>query len=162
MSNHSIPKLTETELRNGTKAGTHDVTKTLIGYKKIECRCSRFSGSEITAEAIATLQIEPGSTIIRPFIPIKNYFGTTIGISTSVSNKLRTNRALITDITDIKPYFYRNYLLNECECYSIRDHSFKYTVGKIIEPIKALDTNIKKECTSGIHFFNQKKDAQDY
>lgn len=43
---------------------------------------------------------------------------------------------------------------------SMRDPSFKYTVGEVVEV--AADLDIRVECTSGIHFFMTEQEARDY
>jgi len=43
---------------------------------------------------------------------------------------------------------------------SLHDKNFKYTVGKIVT--SEYDSDIRFECTSGIHFFLTKKEAAEY
>ena len=45
--------------------------------------------------------------------------------------------------------------------YSIYQEDFKYAVGSWIE-VANFDDDIRKECTSGIHFFLTRKEAEDY
>lgn len=44
---------------------------------------------------------------------------------------------------------------------SLRNSDFKYTVGKIVRP-DAFDPNPLVECSSGIHFFITKEEAEEY
>lgn len=46
--------------------------------------------------------------------------------------------------------------------HSIHDPSFSYTVGEIVRPTEPFDTNRWNTCTSGIHFFITREEAEEY
>ena len=48
------------------------------------------------------------------------------------------------------------------EAFSSYDNSFTYKVGKTIKPTTTFDENYTNECSSGIHFFITKIEAEEY
>lgn len=75
--------------------------------------------------------------------------------SSSGSGKCRASRVQVLSITDIDSG-------EELTCgYSMRDNSFIYKVGQIIE-INNFDENKWEECSTGIHFFVDKQEAIGY
>jgi len=48
------------------------------------------------------------------------------------------------------------------EAYSSHDPSFKYEIGKRVEPNETFDEDFTNECSSGIHFFITKIEAENY
>jgi hypothetical protein len=119
----------------------------IIGYKKILCDCGIFSFIKKPIEAVATLEVPPGSTIVHP----------------NHSIELRTNVAIV---RKIELNNNDTFSKKECHCYSMMDHDFKYKLGKRHEPEEILDeditnTNPWQNC-SGIHFFLKKYDAHRF
>ena len=167
--------LTARELFNGNVGGAHKVTSKMTGYKKIKCDCdyrsfndyltgTKPNGVKKTFEAVATVEIEVGSTVIRPIIirPITDSF-LFLPPNIFVSRSLRTNEALIKRIETIT--YIDRFDAEHCDCYSMRDTSFKYHLGATVKPTLPFDTDIKdinKDCTSGIHMFLNKQSAIDY
>lgn len=45
---------------------------------------------------------------------------------------------------------------------SIRDYGLIYTVGEIVRPTHAFNSDIRTSCASGIHFFMTREEAADY
>jgi hypothetical protein len=45
---------------------------------------------------------------------------------------------------------------------SRHDAGFTYEVGAIVRPVKPFDDNWQEECTSGIHFFITREEAEAY
>lgn len=69
----------------------------------------------------------------------------------SINNdKCRTNKAKVIEISDGKKIAYSNY-----------DNFFIYKLGKEIE-VKDFDLRYNVECSSGIHFFRTRKEAENY
>jgi hypothetical protein len=48
------------------------------------------------------------------------------------------------------------------EAFSKEDSSFKYEVGKRVTPTKPFDEDFTQECSTGIHFFITKIEAENY
>lgn len=138
------------EIKKGTAWGITRLPQNerWTAYKKIWCRCS---GLDI--HAIATLEIPPGATVIRPRTSKSSNFHEKIP-----SNQLRADQAKVISIID--PIDHLD--LYGCHCYSTYDISFRYRVDEIVQPEMQFDTNINRECTSGIHFFMSENEARDY
>ena len=158
--------LTRSQILGGN-AGHHKLTEKLTGFKKIQCYCSNISwfytltgnGPAFTKESgIATLELKEGSTIIRPRTTYDSYFHNTYSLD---STKLRTDAAFVTNIENTSR-FGQSLRGDNCECYSIYSPSYKYKINQIHKPVEPLDTDINRECRSGIHFFLTKSEAQDY
>ncbi|AGD93070.1 hypothetical protein [Acanthamoeba polyphaga mimivirus] len=129
-------------------------------YKKLECASKNDISSffskknswnldEIVTtiphrEAVATLIIPPGSTIVRS----RDSFG-----------EMRTDKVYVEKIEILgnDDSHADDYV---CESPTYGDTIYK--VGDIIEPEFPLDTDILKTCTSGIHFFPLKEQAENY
>ena len=75
--------------------------------------------------------------------------------SSATGKKCRCNKAKVLSITNI------NIGESQQVAYGVYDDSFKYQVGKTVEPDK-WDPHFWKECTHGIHFFMDEQDALDY
>ena len=165
--------LTEQQLRDGKIYGAHKVQTPIIGYKKIKCQSTNarlFSWLPFMLRpnikelyAIAELEIPQDATIIRPSVICDDFLAFTSSVE--VSNKLRTNTAIVKKIErHPSPMLFVNALnnLSDCECYSIHDNQYKYQIGQEQKPIQNFDDSINSECTSGIHFFLEKEDAKNY
>ena len=156
--------LTRRQLFGGNVGGAHQVTSKMTGYKKIKCDCDYRSFYDYltganpigvkTFQAVVTLGIEPGTTVIRPTTPVSYLYDNV------VSKKIRTDEAVVERI-ETATYIDR-FDAEHCDCYSMRDLSFKYRVGATVKPTLPFDTDINKECTSGIHMFFDEKSAKDY
>ena len=157
--------LTEQQLRDGKFHGAHRVQTPIIGYKKIKCQPTNvglFSWLPFMPQAdtkrfdaIVELEIPQHATIIRPLF-------LDIDFRDGVSNKLRTNIAIVKKIEQHPPrrWFMNN--LSDCECYSIYDNKYKYQIGQEQKPTENFNDSINSECSSGIHFFLEKEDAKNY
>ena len=66
------------------------------------------------------------------------------------NNSCRTNKAKVIEISDDKKIAYSYY-----------DNSFTYELGKKIE-IEDFDLSYNVECTTGIHFYRTKEEAEKY
>ena len=73
--------------------------------------------------------------------------------SSLVGRKCRTDKALVLEA------FGEN--SGDKVFYSIHNHSFTYEVGKVVE-VDNFDDNIRVECTTGIHFFITRREAEMY
>jgi len=158
--------LTKKELEYGINKGIHKVTEPVVGYKKIKCVCELKSFFSDTIkihkhDAIAELEIPPGAEIIRPEILKTNYNSCTS--SQEISNKLRTNNAIVKNITEVTRIPRRIFTyLDNCICYSLYDSKYRYNIGKEHKPDTPLNKDLDKECTTGIHFFIEKSEAKKY
>ena len=79
-------------------------------------------------------------------------------------NKLRTDKAVVLSIGDADSPFGRAMKSELTGDSHISDTSkngdLEYVVGEVVEPENPLDPDILQECTSGIHFFPTKREAQ--
>jgi hypothetical protein len=46
--------------------------------------------------------------------------------------------------------------------YSVHDPTFSYEVGQIVKPKQEFNEDWREECTSGIHFFITREEAENY
>lgn len=76
--------------------------------------------------------------------------------SSSTSRKCRCSKANVLEIFNLD-----GTIAEEREVRSDYDDSFIYKVGEIVE-VADFDENRWEECSSGIHFFMQKKEAINY
>jgi len=75
--------------------------------------------------------------------------------SSATSRKCRCSKAKVLSITSIDgTQSYQQVLSN-------KDNNFYYNVGEIVE-VKDFDENRWEECSTGIHFFITKKEAEQY
>ncbi len=77
-------------------------------------------------------------------------------VSSLVGRKCRVSKAVVESITYVdtgKP---------APRATSMHNLNFKYVVGDTITPDEAFDSDIRVECTSGIHCFITRKEAVDY
>ena len=126
--------------------GMHQVESPITAYKKIECKnplTNRFEA------AIAELIVPEGSKIIKPNAIYEN-------------KKLRTDKAIVKKITlqSSNESFQPNAI--DCECRSMYDNNYRYFIGKVVTPEKPFNPDVTTECTSGIHLFIKKRDAEQY
>lgn len=158
--------LDERELRYAIRSGIHNVDKPITGYKKIKCTCEvsillsflrnpKIPKIETTTFAIAELEIPKGSTIIRSEFSSTDSDG---NVTKYASRKLRTDRAILKKIEN-NSFFSKK---ENCVCYSIFDKNFKYKLGEEHKPERPFDSRIDTECVSGIHFFLNKDQAENY
>lgn len=116
-------------------------------YKKIWCRCP---GQD--AYAVATLEIPPGATVVRPGI-----YQSWIPGEKTPSNKLRADQAKVVNIEPInRP------CLCGCQCFSNYYPRFSYQVGATVVPMETFNADDEIQCGSGIHFFMTEEEARDY
>ena len=160
------PILNLQELIDGNHYGTHRVQNPITVYKKIRCKermnfvdlffkyvLFRQFSEKPEFDAIAELEIPKDAIIVRSL---------TYGYDSNVSPKLRTDRAIVKKIKANRSNDVSQYDMGNCECYSIFSNKYKYHVGKEQKPEKDFNNNVFKECTSGIHFFLEKYDANKY
>jgi len=143
------PKLDKNSLFENGTYGIHNADKPITGWKKIFCDCNGFRNR---IPFIAQLIMPIGATIVTP----RGWY------------KYRTDKAIVKSIipadeadNDIKKLG-PNYLYQNCECYSWINISYRYQVGKIHEPRSPLNKDIREDCASGIHFFDNRRDAEDF
>uniref|UniRef100_A0A6G6ACU1 Uncharacterized protein n=1 Tax=Borely moumouvirus TaxID=2712067 RepID=A0A6G6ACU1_9VIRU len=130
-------------------------------YKKLDCanindislfiskKNSWFHEGEIKIsyrEAIATLIIPPGSTIIRPE-------------KSHILGAMRTDEVYVEKIEFLGD---DSLQVDDYICKSPTYGDITYTTGDTIKPEFPLDTNVSKTNTSGIHFFILKEQAKIY
>lgn len=53
-------------------------------------------------------------------------------------------------------------LPNDTIAYSWHDPSFTYKVGDIVKPTEEFDTDRRNTCSTGIHFFMDREDAENF
>ena len=158
------PKIsTEQELRSGNEFGIHKVQQPITGYKKIQCDCPRSNffawlNDGKTINPIAELEIPTNATIIRPLVTTKSSFSAP---ESHISTKLRTDVAITKKIKPVS-LFALMFNPSNCRCYSLIDNNYEYSVGKEQKPIKDFDDDVSTGCTSGIHFFLEKREAENY
>jgi hypothetical protein len=78
-------------------------------------------------------------------------------VSTPIGRKNRTNKASVLAIFDRNGEPVQEGFIG----HSMHDHGFTYQVGQSVEEPK-YDGNFLVECTSGIHFFITRKEAEEY
>ena len=71
--------------------------------------------------------------------------------SKSTANKCRAEYAVVLSIQKGRKY-----------AYSIHDRSFTYSKNAIVKPLEPFDENWNNECSSGIHFFMTRKEAEEF
>ena len=76
--------------------------------------------------------------------------------SSATTRKCRCSKAKVLEIYNLD-----GTIAEEREVRSNYDNSFIYKVGEIVE-VADFDENRWKECSKGIHFFMQRKEAVDY
>lgn len=171
----SANQLSREEFLSGDNAGLHTVEgESIVGFKKIKCECNsnklwqwltnQNTETQIIS-AVAKVEIPDGATIVRPAIQTSSRY---IGEYEEVSNKLRTDKLIVKEIKAIETMNkLRN--LSNCSCSSFflsnvmpREKSYYYRVGKVHKPREPLDKNVTEQCTSGLHFFLNESEAQNY
>lgn len=139
------------------KSGIYISNDYITVYKKVYCKNllynSRMSfDSEETVhdifnpESIVELEIPPGAVIVKP---VSNNY--------TKMNKMRTNKAIVNKITILID---NKQIDDSYVCYSTYDPSFRYKVGSTVNT--RLDTNVNRTNVSGIHFFKDQKEAENY
>jgi co-chaperonin GroES (HSP10) len=128
--------LTGAILTNTTLAGA-DLTHTILDEKE-QCR----KGVVLTESMIGYKKSNEGK-IITLEMPIG------AKVFSINNNKRRTNKAKVIDMQ------------GETEFSSMHDNSFKYHVGDEIE-IKDFDERYNVECSTGIHFFLTREEAENF
>ncbi len=108
------------------------MTKSLKVYKKVRSRRYAYSNR---------------CTVVELTIPV----GALVVNSGDYNRKLRASEARVDKINDQSTKV----------GYSLRDCSFTYTVGKIVEP-RYRFVKSRTTCASGIHFFLRYNDARNY
>jgi hypothetical protein len=148
----------------GETFGTHVLDEPIDGYKKVECVVEykkifteknepTIRTEQVFENCIAKLKIPKGATIIRSYSD-DNYNNVIV-----TSNKLRANTY---EILDIEPTYYHSNVIEKkvIEASSLYKSSYKYEKGKTY--VEDLDPNEKKQCTTGLHFFLNRNEAQLY
>ena len=77
-------------------------------------------------------------------------------VSTFIGTKCRAKRAKVLEAFD-----FSGNPAQETEFESLRDYTFVYRVGEVVE-VRDFDDDIRVECTRGIHFFIEREEAQEY
>lgn len=167
----SAEKISQKELFFGEKVGVHEVTETITGYKKIQCQCpqqySRWNSflnllgrkqeSTTTMMCVATLEIPTGSKIVRPYVM---NLTDSLGLrepDTTISNKLRTDKAIVTKIEPSDPKIN----IRDCQCTSFKFSNYSYALNNVHKPDR-FDSSTEYECAPGLHFFLKENEAKDY
>jgi hypothetical protein len=140
----------------GENTGTFVTTKPVIGYKKIECssQWSLFGlvnfGKIKNNFFVAQVTIPKDETIIRP---LRQYSAFSEDYP-EPSNKLRTTGFNLDKI-------FHDSFTSINKCHSLHDSKYEYTLGAMHKPDK-FDSNEHYTCTNGLHFFTDKKNAEEY
>jgi hypothetical protein len=138
--------------KEASNPGVHNVKEPIIGYKKIICDCDSITSK---MPAIAELLIPSGAKVVKPII----------------FDKYRTDKAIVKRVTPCNKNIKDennydivdpNFLYNKCDCHSYHHSGYKYHIGKIHNPRHPLDTDVREDCSSGIHFFSKRSDAENY
>lgn len=79
-------------------------------------------------------------------------------VAALISNKCRASSAYIVAIYNLGS----GKKSRRKQAYSIHDPWFTYRVGKTVRPERAFDPRPERECTSGIHFFLTREEAENY
>lgn len=158
-------------ISSGKYSGIHKVQQEPVtGYKKIACSCEKeqenglTDSTRITRYMIAQLEIPVGATIVR---------SKSDGLDgVPPASNLRTDCAIVKNIQEIgsspseslTPESVPKFLssLNNCVCHSMWDKTYRYDIGQEHRPKKLLNTDLDKVFTSGIHFFLNKNEANNY
>ena len=123
-------------------------------------------GANLQGANLVSAKISPHLIVpeIGSFIGYKKLFGGAIAellilktakrMNSMVSRKCRASKVKVLSITD------KNGIPID-SVIGLHDKSFKYTVGAIIQP-DSYDSDVRTECTNGIHFFITRKEAEDY
>ncbi|AGF85724.1 hypothetical protein QJ854_gp058 [Moumouvirus goulette] len=111
-------------------------------FKKLTCY-KKDNPWGYSKQAIATLMVPPGSTVVRAHGSYK---------------KLRTDQVYVKDIEDM----YGRPISDDYVCQSPAHGKVIYKPDSIVKPEEELDTNVNDVCRSGIHFFLKKKSAKNY
>ena len=135
-ANLTDANLTNADLRRAYLFGA-DLTDTILDEKE-QCR----KGIVLTEPIVGYKNSNEGK-IITLEIPVG------AKIFSINNNKRRTNKAKVIDMQ------------GETELSSMYDASFKYHVGDEIDIID-FDDNYNVECSTGIHFFLNRKEAENY
>ena len=139
-----MSNLTLEELKSGDKSGTHKLSHSLVGFKKVECKNG---GLPITV--IAKVEIPAGAIVIKPAIQPSTVI--------PPNRKIRTNKLKVIAFYDING----GLLSGDGTYYSIHDKKFAYVKGKTLVP-DSFDTDLEQECTNGLHLFLTEEDAKKY
>ncbi len=97
------------------------------------------------------VQTDAGSAILK--LQIAEGAGR---VSSLVGRKCRAS-----EVTVLAAYALDGSPLPEIKMYSTHDSKCEYAVGAVVKPDK-YDDDIRVECTSGIHFFITRKEAEEY
>lgn len=136
----------------GSTPGRHRTQTPFIGYKKVRCHNDN---ENYRFTAIATIEVPTDRLIIRSRPCYNDPYGATK--KCYISDKLRTSEFKVLNIHDMKG----NELSFDCNCFSGHDNSFKYKKGELHQPNK-FNPSVSEECTNGLHFFQTKKEAEEY
>ena len=74
--------------------------------------------------------------------------------SSATSRKCRASEAKVVAIYNAEKKINEGYSRHNC--------NFKYVVGETVKPIEVFDKDRWNECTSGIHFFITRQEAEEY
>lgn len=92
----------------------------------------------------------------RSYVIVKLEIPASAKRSSATSRKCRCDKAKVLEI-----YNFDGTVAKERECYSHRDNSFIYKVGKTVK-VDDFDEDRWNECSRGIHFFMSRQEAIDY
>jgi hypothetical protein len=109
-----------------------DLTGCKVGYKKVWNR-------DYTKGVVIELRFPEGAKLV----------------STVLGRKCRASEATV--VRCLTPDFE-----TETEFRSLHDEDFTYRVGETVKPSNPFDDSITEECTSGIHFFTTREEAEKY
>jgi len=122
-------------LEPGKYTNIHD----LVVHKMVLCKYyNQYDHHYINGGCTARLRLPAGGTFV---VPEKN------------NGKFRADKAIVEKITPIQDCIIAK---------SEHDSTFLYSKGKLVKPTLSFDDNISERCTSGIHFFATKEEAENY
>jgi hypothetical protein len=142
----SVAHLSEANLRGADLRGAHLSEANLRGADLTDAKLSPFSLCPEEGDFIAWKKVE-GGVVLKLRIIGKR-------ISTPIGRKCRTDKCEVLAAYDregkeVRALFRSKY-----------DRFFHYSVGEIIWT--PLDEDFRVECTSGIHFFMTRQEAEEY
>ena len=119
-------------------------------------RGANLQGADLTDAQLPDYQICPEEGAFIAYKKLRGGVVAKLGIprdaqrtSSLIGRKCRASKAKVLELSG-----------GATEALSRHDYSFVYRLGEYVEA--ALDADIRVECTSGIHFFITRKEAEEY
>jgi len=174
-------KLIEADLRQAnlyradlTGANLYGADLTGANLSGADLRQADLAGATLSGANLSGTTLSPKDEFRKGIIldkPIKGYKTTAEGVVITLEipkgavvfcingSKCRTNTAKVIDIGKCKVLHLD---MGKCKVlHSRHDPEFTYTPGKILK-VKDFDLAYNVECSTGIHFFRTKKEAENY